>query len=357
MAGKDKPRIHYIDFMKGLCILFIVVSHTDDRLFTLVGNNMDFTLQSFRIPMYYFISGIFFKTYNGFSDFSRKKVNNIMVPLVFFYLAAFAFHWLGQYLPPAQHFYGPFEWSSIFDPFVKRAWPNNVPLWFLLSLFEVNIIYYLLQKYAPNRHWVWIGSFLLSLIGYYVATHHLRVLQLVDTALIGLPYFILGSEVNRNNLLQPSRYDKWGWIGLLAFILILRPFAQEINILHQHLPNYLYLYLVPATAISLLLLTCKRLPYIPVINYIGRYSLVVLCTHYPLVRPFHRFMIAACRPYPIGDLTVSLMAVLSLLCFELLLIALLTRLLPYFTAQKELFTTGWHLAWPQFKLKAKCHEQ
>ena len=44
MATADKPRIHYIDFMKGLCILFIVVSHTDSTIFALLCKNLNLTL-------------------------------------------------------------------------------------------------------------------------------------------------------------------------------------------------------------------------------------------------------------------------------------------------------------------------
>ena len=352
MATADKPRIHYIDFMKGLCILFIVVSHTDSTIFALLGKNLNFTLDSFRSPMYYFISGIFFKTYDGLSDFVRKKVNNIIVPLVFFYLAAFVFHWLGQYLPPAQHFYGDFRWSMLWEPLYMRQWDCNVPLWFLVSLFEVNVLYYVLQKHLTSTWIVAVSAILLSVVGYYLSSQQVTVPLVFDTALVGLPYFILGSMLKQHDGLKPNAIDRWGWIALLVVLVIIYPFAQDINIVQRRLPNYFYLYLVPPMSILALFWACKRLPYIPVINYIGRYSIVILCTHYPLIRPIHRAIKTLwLKSGILPELHISIVSVLAIIAVELLLIKLLTRYLPYFTAQKEVFCPGWHLAFKHLKTK------
>jgi len=76
-------RIAYVDFMKCLCIMLIVMYHIDHDFFDCLAPNLNNALQAFRLPMYYFISGLFFKRYAGFADFTRRKVNNILVPFVF----------------------------------------------------------------------------------------------------------------------------------------------------------------------------------------------------------------------------------------------------------------------------------
>ena len=68
-----KPRIHYLDFMKGLCILMIVAYHITPNCN--IYGDANHMLMSFRVPLYYFLSGLFFKSYNGFADFTRRKVN------------------------------------------------------------------------------------------------------------------------------------------------------------------------------------------------------------------------------------------------------------------------------------------
>lgn len=68
--------------------MLIVMYHIDHEFFNRLAPNMNNALQAFRLPMYYFISGIFFKLYQGFLDFTRRKVNNILVPFVFLLCSA-----------------------------------------------------------------------------------------------------------------------------------------------------------------------------------------------------------------------------------------------------------------------------
>lgn len=342
MTTPAPPRLHYIDFMKGLCILFIVINHADQRIFGLLGEHTNYVLESFRIPMYYFISGVFFKTYDGFGDFVRRKVNNILVPLLFFYLLSCLIICFSQWFAPLQRTFGSFEWSMFIDPLTQRLWRANVPLWFLLSLLEVNIICYLLHQHVSNLWLRWFIVIPLSLFGYYLSANHFNAYFLFDTALLGIPYFMLGSQVKRLGGLEPSRHDRWGWVALLLVLAAIYPFAQEINFWRQVMPNYLYLYAVPTMSILALTWCCKRLRYVPVICYIGRYSLVVLCTHMPIM-----FLVERCvHHFSINPTSVatSMVTVAVIVLVELPLIWLATRYLPHFTAQKPLFEKGWQLS-------------
>ncbi len=86
-------RIDYVDLAKGICIMLVVYNHvcklyhhTDDIL-VIQG--------SFRMPLYFILSGLFFKEYSGFSSFAKRKVNNLIVPFFFFMShCLFFFLWL-----------------------------------------------------------------------------------------------------------------------------------------------------------------------------------------------------------------------------------------------------------------------
>ena len=138
----DKPRINYIDFMKGLCIILIVGYHiTPENIY----GNANHMLMSFRVPMYYFLSGFFFKPYNGFLDFTRRKVNNIIVPLAFFYLTACALAIISCevfHLDRMGLIGDKWQWEYLLDPILLNDFHYSNALWFLISLFEVNIIYH-----------------------------------------------------------------------------------------------------------------------------------------------------------------------------------------------------------------------
>lgn len=341
MTTPAPSRLHYIDFMKGLCILFIVIHHTDHGLFDLIGENTNATLQSFRIPMYYFISGIFFKAYEGFSDFVRRKVNTMIIPLVFFFMLTILLIALVNLMPFLHDIFHPITLHLI----VKCPERVNLPLWFLVSLFEVNIIYYPLQQFLKRERWLAVVVILLSVGGYLLAINHLFLPCWLDTALLGLPYFVMGSMIHHLGQLKPHRLDRYGWIVLLVVLACIYPFAQAIDIRARVLPNYFYLYFVPALSILALLWACKPLQYVPVICYFGRYSLVVLGTHFPLIRLVANILY---RIDHHAGLTGHCETLAVVLIIELALIWLLTRYLPHFTAQKPLFEKGWRPVWHNF---------
>ncbi len=331
----QKQRIQYIDFMKGLCILLIVAYHiTPDNIYG-DFNNM---LMSFRVPMYYFLSGLFFKTYDSFSDFARRKINNIIVPLFFFYYMACAlaiiccevFH-----LDKMGLVGDSWRWIYLLDPFLLNDFHYSNALWFLISLFEVNIIYYLLQKHLSTTL-TYAVTIALSIIGWLIAQNGIMLPLQLDTAFVALPYFILGNVTKKHASLQKSKHDKWG-LPVFAIVLIVLYFvAPSINIHDRELPNYLLLYIVPFIAILSLFWFAKNLPKLPIINYIGRYSLIVLGTHSIILGPIRSVVFKI-----IGESYASYWVVLLVVILvELAVIPIMIRLFPKFTAQKELFTAS-----------------
>ena len=73
----SKSRIEFIDLAKGICIILVVVGH--------VGVNIAIPgLEQVRMPLYFMLSGLFFKNYGGGEYFFIKKVNKILIPFIFF---------------------------------------------------------------------------------------------------------------------------------------------------------------------------------------------------------------------------------------------------------------------------------
>lgn len=63
-SSSEKPRIEFIDLAKGICIILVVIFHFD----------VDIPLlRPMRMPLYFILSGLFFKDYGGFINFLTKK--------------------------------------------------------------------------------------------------------------------------------------------------------------------------------------------------------------------------------------------------------------------------------------------
>lgn len=338
----EKQRIAYIDFMKCLCIMLIVMYHIDHEFFNYLLPNLNDALQAFRLPMYYFISGIFFKLYNGYADFTRRKVNNILVPFVFFVILAFVYHLLEYALRQATGA-NPItmDLSLLVDPFTQRYWTITTPLWFLLSLFWVNVIFYALQRWVKPL-WLLLSLIaVLSVIGYSLGVKQIQLPLMLDTSLVALPYFVLGWGMKRLGVMESSRWDRWGVLALALVMIPIYFCSDYMNLHFQILPTYWKLYLFPFVAILALFWACKPLPHVPVLCHYGRYSLIILGTHPLLFLPLRSVCILRFGMEPGVVLTLVVFVLTMLL--EWPVIWLLKTYFPRFTAQKPFFLDGWRI--------------
>lgn len=333
MSAAKKERIPFIDIMKGLCITMIVAVHIGG----VINQEVKIVFQSFRVPMYYFLSGLFFKRYDNFIQFCIKKTNNIIVPFFFFflisYLAAFVCSELfGLY---AKGMMGD-QWafSYILDPFGTNGIHFGSPLWFLLSLFWTNILYYAISNFKSYTFQL-ITVFGISVAGYMMAEYSLTLPAYIDTAFVAIPFFFWGIMIKKNQMLSYSKYDKMGLLILpIVIILLFFPSGTEMNIAQRQLPDYFQMYIISIISILSLFFFCKNIrKKIPVLSYIGQYSLIVLGTHSLFCSPL-KYLVRLC----LGETDFNPIIIwLLMMLLQIPTIYLMVRLFPRFTAQKPLF--------------------
>ena len=331
-----RQRIAYIDFMKCLCIMLIVMYHIDHDFFNYLAPNLNNVLQAFRLPMYYFISGIFFKLYEGFADFTRRKVNNILVPFVFFIVLNFVMKGV-EALFRLMIGADPIEVNPVIlvEPFYLRTWLWTTPLWFLLSLFWVNLLFYAIQRWIRPLWALLLVSVALSIGGYALASYKVQLPLMMDTSLVALPFFVLGWGINRIGAVQPSRWDRWGVVALVLAAFPIYRFSDFLNLHYQILPSYWKLYVLPFLAILTLFWAC-----VPLMCHYGQYSLIILGTHPLFFLPL-RFLFIHYGYEPGIALTLMVFALTMLL--ELPTIWVLRTYFPRFVAQQPFFKAGWKL--------------
>lgn len=335
----SRQRIAYIDFMKCLCIMLIVMYHINHDFFNYLAPNLNNALQAFRLPMYYFISGIFFKLYEGFADFTRRKVNNILVPFVFFIILNFVMRCV-EALLRLMIGADPIDIDPVIlvEPFYQRYWQWTTPLWFLLSLFWVNLLFYAIHRWIKPLWALLLVTVALSAAGYALAANKIQLPLMMDTSLVALPYFVLGWCINRTGALQPTRWDRWGILALALATVPIYLFSDFLNLHFQILPSYWKLYLLPFLAILTLFWACKPLPRVPLMCHYGQYSLIILGTHPLFFLPL-RFLFIHYGFEPGVSLTLIVFVLTMLL--ELPTIWILKTYFPRFVAQQPFFKPGW----------------
>lgn len=335
-------RIEYIDLAKGICIILVVLMHTTSH-FPDYKQPLSDMLTVFRMPLYFVLSGLFFKQYESFIGFVKRKINKLLIPFIFFYITT------SVLLPNILALVG-YEvrnsdilgWYSLFNVFTHDTFSNS-PIWFLLCLFWINVLFYqisnLVDSFFKGSVWVILGiSFVLGVVGYLLGIYNINIPLYIDTSLTALPFFVCGYLLRKyTSILVPNNWDKYLLLMSLAmFILtyfLAAPAGFQIN-------DYAYitiyqLYLGGLCGTLGVLFIAKLLKKLPLVSYWGRYSIIILCTH-QLVLQFYILIMKKCGFVDTLPLLVIVYVLLGLVMVSyIVLIPFFVKFMPHVTAQKD----------------------
>lgn len=319
-------RIEFIDLAKGVCILLVVLLHSEVLPFDLPN------FKAVRMPLYFILSGLFFRDYGNIAVFLEKKINRMVVPFLFFIFLNLAIYFAIQLLVTGQ----PIHWEWLYMPFTDRIYVNY-PLWFLICLFNVNVIFSLIYRLTRISS-IQMGMCLAcAATGYYLFRQGIQLPLHLDTALTAMPFFCAGRLLAGTTLFFPNRYDNLSMplgIGLcaLSFLIYSVGGTQCIDFLsNQYFGALPLIYLNSLLFTIGIMMICKSIGHLPVISYMGRYSIIILCTHY-----LYLLNIGTVLNHFVDPVTAkwgTIFGMTILLCFT---IPLCRRYLPRFTAQKDL---------------------
>ena len=199
-----QKRIQYLDIAKGIGILLVVLGHNDIRVF---HPTLHYIIFSFHVPLFFFLSGMFFKPERPLKEIATKRFNTLMKPLIFIILLIYGI----------PFFFGKMGLEVVIGRLLKSLFMtgpylNWEQLWFLPALFVINIyafVFYRLTKPVQKDllRWLvlllslWVGTLWLphmwtfdfTIMGRSFSTYGLPAS--IDLALIGGFFFILGREL------------------------------------------------------------------------------------------------------------------------------------------------------------------
>ena len=336
-----KPRIEWIDTAKGICILLVVYSHV------YMGDHPTFMhfQDYFRMPLYFLLSGLFFKTYEGFVSFSIKKINKLIIPLLFAFtfinipLLYYLRHRAGLAIAFPDDFWETERFKFIFE--------GNVTLWFLWALFLQNILFYAI--FLLCRHKSLPIVLICSILGvstFFLGQHNLYIPLWFDAALVSLPFFMTGYLLrNYSKLLyEPFRTKHWA-IALASFATLILIYLNDTRLISVsniilHGDNHFEvgcasMYIGGLCGTLFILMTAKRFTHLPIISYIGRYSIVVLLTHVTIIHVLRKILYHFTLNMDYIDLIMFGVFLLVML-IEIPIIHFGVKYLPYMFAQKDL---------------------
>lgn len=328
-------RIDFVDLVKGICIILVVMSHIHG-IFDLADYN--YMIDSFRMPLYFFISGIFFKSYNGFIGFIKRKLNKLFIPFLFFYFASFLLMFLAYHVIPGI-FRLPVRCSELLYIFQNHELIRfNPPLWFLIALFNCNILFYLIHYLRDkNIYAMFAVTILIGIVGFYLGKQRIELPFYLDTAMTALPFYVGGFWIRRYNffLFPHHRFDRIIPLIIIACLLLMYFTATNIGMRTNGYPgNIFQTYIAGFSGIIFIMMIGKLLHHVPFISYIGRYSIITLGIHAPILH----FLFPLVRRYVSNPLVSSMIIFILIMIICCLLIPVFIKLFPRLVAQKDLIT-------------------
>ena len=74
-----RKRVPYVDIARGIGIILVVIGHND---FSLIAPFAHKLIYSFHMPMFFFISGMFFKPDLPFLNFLKNRFHRVLKPFL-----------------------------------------------------------------------------------------------------------------------------------------------------------------------------------------------------------------------------------------------------------------------------------
>jgi fucose 4-O-acetylase-like acetyltransferase len=266
----DAPGTHRdnaIDIAKGIGIILVCANHLNNPI-------VSFTA-AFTMPLFFFISGMFFKQVL-FGRLIKYKGKALIIPFIIYYPYAMAMKLIAALFAKDTLI----EVLSIHS--AKTIWFDVGPIWFLIALFYVLVIYNYLVRFPHLIRAIAILA--LFSIPYFFADHNPMY---INSALLCLPFFYIGNvfkEKGLYNMLKKSKHlsivaiTGCIIIGIITFIYPSRNFVianklgvNPILFLIEGVAGYFII--IP---LSILIL---KYDIRDILSNIGRMSLHIMALH------------------------------------------------------------------------------
>lgn len=277
----SSPRTEWIDNAKALAIITVVMVHLG------FGNFANAVMNTFNMPLFFFLSGIFLLhhiQYKTFVSFTNKRFKQVAVPYIIYSLVLIAFYQiLKMYTNALPAELKDFSWSkSMLNIFLCKMDKSLLIsyLWFFPCLFVSNLMIWSSYKYLKTPSKVFLSLaplILLSLIRNYYIQNPLPLK--LDVSVICAFFVFLGT------IYKDKYVNKYSIIfcSLLYFVCFSLSYHlmnhKRIEFYDAIYGNYVLFFAITISAILLIIFICKHI-YSGILTYIGKRTLAIYCLHY-----------------------------------------------------------------------------
>ncbi len=319
-----KPRKHWIDIAKGIGIVFVMLGHT------LIGKTITSYTYIFNLPTFIFMSGYLFnfKKYVNFQQFFKTRAKSILIPYIGLSIISIIFYKF-YFNMPLYDYTTIGNMAIVFLTGIRNQIFYNIPLWFLPTLFAIEVIFYLIRKI--NNKYIEI-ILIIALSSFFVlkwnTLYNPKLFWTIDTGLFYLLFFALGYYI-RNEIFK-LKLSKTAQNILFVLALTINTLPIYAKNIYEYiltsstgLAYYMVLTLTALVGIYVVIKISQILKRNRILEFIGRNSLTFFGLHVLIYWVLNKIITIS-----INETILSIIYVLLSTIIITLLIPILKKIAP-----------------------------
>lgn len=263
-------RIIHIDIAKGIGMALIVISHICVSSSFAETQNFkiyDGIINSFYVPLFFILSGVFEKDSNDINKFYSRILHLIKLICIFV-------------------LFGCISSGIIHNDWNPMNFKHQSVVWFIITLLYITILWRLIRVTRLNI----LVITLLVIIGGGVLSHYHKSIFYIGQALICFPFYTLGFLLKQ--YICKSKFRIWRLIAYvsiwtISFLLFYQPQNLSINLINQ---NILTFY-ITATSGSFMVIETSKIINSKILSRYGLYSLAPMLIQFPCIWIIAKFIL------------------------------------------------------------------
>ena len=290
----EKKRLNYIDDAKALAIFLMILGHLP------IGDTLGTLIYGFHMPLFFIISGLFFNSNRTLCNHIKKGFRQLIIPYMCFEFINLSICWISPYLHP-ELYYGMagldvFK-AAILGIFFGQDYVSRIsflpsgPLWFLVALFNMRVIFAVLCKLFKNDYLLAIAATALGIGLYFSLSKNIlpfgssgtNIFSIRCTAM-GLPFYAFG-YLMRGIDFTSIKYRSLIVVTLVVLYVVSALYNGDCGIDELNHGKSIVLYYMNAVVGSIaVILSFSLIRLSENVHNVGRNTLLVLGLHtFPMV--------------------------------------------------------------------------
>ncbi|MBQ0075451.1 MAG: acyltransferase family protein [Prevotella sp.] len=278
-------RILGIDAVAGIMIINMILGH--------FGSKPEWAPLDYLcifMPWFFFKSGMFYKK-KGLRDVAMGGAKKLCYPFITFSIVGWCVHSIFMYIQHEHNFVHYFA-TPIKELLMCGSIQGNLALWFLLSLYFVNILYTFCINKKVNKHVILIFCVIIACILYEAGIIYPYYLA---NTILGLAFYCAG------NMYAKKQYEvKYGIVSLIVSLIIFSCCYSNISFRNNELTSgyYLLACLFAVTGCISINFVFLKIPYnFVLLSWIGRNSMILYVTHWIMIYVYN-IIVTLCNYQP-----------------------------------------------------------